>query len=179
MDEVTIYYHHDGTIECMCIGPSGSLNEYDIRVDLIKGYIKYDDDIQKIKDRKASLSNFIIENVDANTIKLGKRIQNILRKADSINNYKVEFTDKDYSILIEYNKTKNTLKIKNTKNIIAKLYLWFTLKNDPTILVLPINDLKLVIDIPEVILENVKLPKEFDLYCNMNKNFNFGYREND
>lgn len=179
MNNTTVYYHHDGTIECICIGSPVSLDKYDSRVDLIKGYIKHDDDIQKIRDGKACLSNFIIENIDADTIKLGKRIQNILRKADSINDYKVEFTDKDHDILIEYNRTKNILKIKNIKNIIAKLYLWFTLKNDPTILVLPINDLKLVIDTPEIVLEDIRLSKEFDLYCNMNKNFNFGYKEND
>ena len=64
MNKTTVYYHHDGIIECI-VGSEESLSEYNVRDDLIKGYIKDDDDIQKIKDGKASLTNFIIENVDA------------------------------------------------------------------------------------------------------------------
>lgn len=172
MNEFIVYYHHDGTI--VCISPR-SLDEYDEQKNLIKELIKYNDDIQEIIDGTASLSNFVVENINANTIELKRKVHGNLQKADSINDYKVNF-GKQYDILIEYNRDKNILKIKNLQNIITRLYLWFTVKNDPTILILS-DELKLVSDNPESIWTEINLPPKFDLYCNMNRNFNFGYRE--
>lgn len=172
MNEFIVYYHHDGAIEC--ISPR-SLDEYDERKDLIKELIKYNDYIQEVIEGKISLHNLIVENIDSNTIELKKRIQNNLQKADSINDYKVNF-NKQYDVLIEYDRDKNILKIKNIENIITRLYLWFTVRNDPTILILS-DEFKLVADNLEIVLTKVSLPSKFDLYCNMNRNFNFGYKE--
>lgn len=172
MSEFIVYYHHNGTVEC--ISPR-SLNEYDERKDLIKELVKDDNYIQEIMEGKSSLHNFIVENIDANTIKLKKKIRNNLQKADSINNYKVNFK-KQHNILIEYNRDKNILKIKNIKNIITRLHLWFTVKNDPTILILS-AEFELVVDRQESMLTEIILPITFDLYCNINRNFNFGYKE--
>ncbi len=172
MNEFIIYYHHDGSIEC--ISP-GSLKEYDERKNLIKELIKYNDYIQEIIDGKASLSNFVVENINANTIELKRRVHANLQKADSINDYKVDFS-KQYDILFEYDRNKNILKIKNIQNIITRLHLWFTVKNDPTILILS-DELSLVADDLESVWTEINLPPKFDLYCNMNRNFNFGYIE--
>jgi len=172
MNEFIVYYHHDGTIES--IGAQ-SLVEYDEQKNLIKELIKYDDNIQEIINGTVSLSNFIVENINANTIELKRRERSNLQKADSINDYKVNFNEQ-YDILIEYNRDKNILKIKNIENIITRLYLWFTVKNDPTILILS-DEFKLVADNPEFVLTEIILPPKFDLYCNMNRNFNFGYKE--
>jgi len=73
MSEFIIYYRHNGTIEC--ISPR-SLDEYDERKDLIKELIKDNDYIQEIMEGKSSLHSLVVENIDANTIKLKKRIQN-------------------------------------------------------------------------------------------------------
>lgn len=172
MNEFIVYYHHDGTIEC--ISPR-SLDEYDVQKDLIKEPIKYNNYIQEVMEGKISLHNLIVENIDSNTIELKKRIQNNLQKADSINDYKVNF-NKQYDILIEYNRNKNILKIKNIENIITRLHLWFTIKNDPSILILS-DEFKLTTDNLEFTLTEIILPLKFDLYCNMNRNFNFGYEE--
>ena len=172
MNEFIVYYHHDGTIECMS---PRSLNEYDERKDLIKELIKYDDYIQEIMDGKASLSHFIVEHINSSTIELKRRSQPNLQIADSINDYKVNFNEQ-YDILIEYNRNKNILKIHNTQNIITALYLWFTVKNDPTILILS-DRFKLVADNSETVLTEIILPLEFDIYCSKNRNFDFGYIE--
>ncbi len=172
MNEFIVYYKHNGTMEC--ISPR-SINTYDERKDLIKELIKHNDYIQEIMEGKSSLHNFVVENTDANTIELKKRIQNNLQKADSINDYKVNF-NKQYNILIEYNRNKNILKVKNTKNIITRLHLWFTVKNDPSILILA-DEFKLGADNLESVLTEIILPPTFDLYCNINRNFNFGYKE--
>jgi len=173
MNEFIVYYYHDGTIQS--IGAQ-SLDEYDEQKNLIKELIKYNDDIQEIIVGKANLSNFIVENINANTIELKRRVRSNLQKADSINDYKVNFNKQHYDILIEYNRNENILKIKNIQNIITRLYLWFTIKNDPTILILS-DEFKLVADNPEFVLTEIILPTKFDLYCNMNRNFNFGYKE--
>ncbi len=173
MNEFIVYYHHDGTIESV---GAQSLVEYDERKDLIKELIKYDDDIQEIIDGKMNLTNFLVENINANTIELKRRVRSNLRKADSINDYRVDFNKQDYDILIQYNRDKNILKIKNIQNIITRLYLWFTIKNDPTILILS-DEFKMTADNPEFVLTEIILPPKFDLYCNMNRNFNFGYKE--
>lgn len=171
MNEFVIYYHHNGSIEC--ISPD-SLKEYDEQKNLIKELIKHNDYIQEIINGEASLSNFVVENINTNLIELKRRKYASLQKADSINDYKVDF--KQHHILIEYDRNKNILKIKNILGIIAKLHLWFTVKNDPTILILSDEFILNGID-SEFVLTEINLPPKFDLYCNMNRNFTFGYRE--
>ena len=151
------------------------LSNYEEEKNISRRFVKSDDNIEKIFLGELSTVHFLVTNISDDFCELEKQEFDVEPQLpESFAEHKINFS-KNYDAKIIYDRKRSMLCIDGLIIVNRRFWFYITKKNDQTILI-P-NKSRPRVRSKKIFIKVENLPKEFDLYSNLDKTIRYGFME--